>query len=231
MKKKIAVFTTGWGAEILGQFLDGMKEELRRDNADVFLFLCYAAFADSPAKKQGEMNIYNLPDLRDFDGAMIFGSGLDYKDRIDDIIARSNEAGIPVIIQGSRREGISFVGSDNYQAVKDLCAHVVKDHGVKNITFFAGTKDSHDSELRLQAVRDYLKENGVVVAPSKAVNAGGVAVSGLETLKRCFSQQFHNFPLVKILQPSIILIIGFQSFEIICCANARFHTVCNPTIG
>ncbi len=27
---------------------------------------------------------------------------------------------------------------------------------------------------------DYLKENGVVIAPSKAVNAGGVAVSGLE---------------------------------------------------
>ncbi len=27
---------------------------------------------------------------------------------------------------------------------------------------------------------DYLKENGVIVAPSKAVNAGGVAVSGLE---------------------------------------------------
>ena len=26
----------------------------------------------------------------------------------------------------------------------------------------------------------YLKENGVIVAPSKAVNAGGVAVSGLE---------------------------------------------------
>jgi glutamate dehydrogenase (NADP+) len=26
----------------------------------------------------------------------------------------------------------------------------------------------------------YLKENGVVVAPSKAVNAGGVSVSGLE---------------------------------------------------
>jgi glutamate dehydrogenase (NADP+) len=27
---------------------------------------------------------------------------------------------------------------------------------------------------------EYLRENGVVVAPSKAVNAGGVAVSGLE---------------------------------------------------
>ena len=27
---------------------------------------------------------------------------------------------------------------------------------------------------------EYLKENGLVIAPSKAVNAGGVAVSGLE---------------------------------------------------
>ncbi len=160
MKKKIAVFTTGWGAEILGQFLDGMTGELKSDNADIFLFLCYAAFADTPAKRQGEMNIYNLPDLHDFDGAVIFGSGLDYKDRIDNIISRCDEAGVPVIMQGSRRDGVSYVCSDNYQAVKDLCGHVINEHGVRAITFFAGTKDSHDSELRLKAVRDYLEENG-----------------------------------------------------------------------
>ena len=67
MKKRIAVFTTGWGAEILGQFLDGMTGELKSDNVDIFLFLCYAAYADTTAKRQGEMNIYNLPDLHDFD--------------------------------------------------------------------------------------------------------------------------------------------------------------------
>ena len=160
MKKRIAVFTTGWGAEILGQFLDGMTGELKSDNADIFLFLCYAAYADTPAKRQGEMNIFNLPDLHDFDGAVIFGSGLDYQDRIDNIIARSNEAGIPVILQGSKREGVSYVGSDNYQAGKNLCAHVIEEHGVKEISFFAGTKNSLDSELRLKAVCDYLKEIG-----------------------------------------------------------------------
>ena len=160
MKKRIAVFTTGWGAEILGQFLDGMTGELKNDNADIFLFLCYAAYADTPAKRQGEMNIFNLPDLHDFDGAVIFGSGLDYQDRIDNIIARSNEAGIPVILQGSKREGVSYVGSDNYQAGKNLCAHVIEEHGVKEISFFAGTKNSLDSELRLKAVCDYLKEIG-----------------------------------------------------------------------
>ena len=160
MKKKIAVFTTGWCSEILSQFLSGMTGELHRDEADIFMFLCYATYTDSPAMSKGEMNIYNLPDLHDFDCTVIFGSGLDNREQIDHIIDRSNEAGIPVIIQGSRREGVSFVGSDNYQAVKDLCAHLVTEHSVKKITFFAGTKDSHDSELRLNAVRDYLKENG-----------------------------------------------------------------------
>lgn len=159
MKKKIAMFTTGWGSEILVQFITGMLDELKSENTDIFLFLCYAAFADSPEKKMGEMNIFNLPDLHDFDGAVIFGSGLDYRDRIDNIISRCKEADIPVIIQGAKIDGISYIGSDNYQAVKDLCAHVVEEHGAKKITFFAGTHDSQDSELRLKAVRDYLKEH------------------------------------------------------------------------
>ena len=126
MKKKIAVFTTGWGSEILSQFLTGMENELKNEQ---------------------------------FDGTVIFASGLDYQDRIDNIIERSNEAGIPVIIQGNRREGISYVGSDNNQAIRDLCAHVRDEHGAKTISFIAGTKDSHDSELRVEAVRNYLKEN------------------------------------------------------------------------
>ena len=159
MKKKIAVFTTGWGSEILSQFLTGMMNELSGEQADIFLFLCYPAYIDNAATKQGEMNIFNLPDLHDFDGTVIFASALDYQDRIDNIIERSNEAGIPVIIQGTRRDGISFVGSDNNQAIKDLCEHVRKEHGVKTMSFFAGTRDSHDSELRVKAVRDYLIEN------------------------------------------------------------------------
>ena len=160
MKKRIAVFTTGWGSEILSQFLTGMMNELSGEQADIFLFLCYPAYIDNAATKQGEMNIFNLPDLHDFDGTVIFASALDYKERIDNIIERSKEAGIPVIIQGNRREGISFVGSDNNQAIRDLCAHVRNDHGAKTISFIAGTKDSHDSELRINAVRDYLSENG-----------------------------------------------------------------------
>ena len=159
-KKKIAMFSTGWCAEILSQFLAGMTEALSHENADIFLFLCYPIYYDTQAMKQGEMNIFNLPDLHDFDGTVIFGSGLDYKETVDLIIARSREAGIPVVMQGSKRDDIIFVGSDSYQATKDMCEHLTKEHGVKTISFLAGTKDSYDSELRLKALRDYLKDNG-----------------------------------------------------------------------
>ncbi len=159
MKKRIALFTTGWCGEILCQFISGIKDALKDDEADIFMFLCYPTYIDTVAIKQGQMNIFNLPDLHDFDGAVLFGSGLDFRDRVDELIQRGNDAGIPVILQGTRRDGVSYVGSDNYQATKDMCEHLKKKHGVNNILFFAGTKDSHDSEQRLGAVRDYLKEN------------------------------------------------------------------------
>ena len=160
MKRKIAVFTTGWCGEILSQFLQGMQDALKNDYVDIFLFLCYPIYIDTPATKQGELNIYSLPDLKDFDGIVIFGSGLNFQAEIDKLISRAKKAGIPVIMQGERHEDAYYIGSDNYVATRTMCDHLMNEHGVHDIVFLAGTADSLDSELRLKAVRDHLKENG-----------------------------------------------------------------------
>lgn len=159
MKKKIAFFTTGWCSEILSQFINGMQKTLEKENVDIFLFLCYATYGDTEANKIGEMNIFKLPDMHDFSGAVIFGSGLGYDDQIDDIVNRCKEADVPVIIQGAKREGTYYVGSDNYTATLDMCDHLQNKHNCQDIIFFAGSQDSLDSELRLKAVKDYLKAN------------------------------------------------------------------------
>ncbi len=159
MKKKIAVFTSGWCGEILSEFLTGMQKTLEKEAVDIFLFLCYPIYIDSASTKQGELNIFSLPDINDFDGVVIFGSGLNFNDQIDDIIKRSNEAGVPVIMQGAQRPGINYIGSDNYMATISMCEHLHTKHDIKSIIFLAGTDDSLDSELRLQAVKDYLAEH------------------------------------------------------------------------
>ena len=70
MKKKIAVFTSGWCGEILSEFLTGMQKTLEKEAVDIFLFLCYPTYIDSAANKQGELNIFSLPDIKDFDGVV-----------------------------------------------------------------------------------------------------------------------------------------------------------------
>jgi diguanylate cyclase (GGDEF)-like protein len=160
MKKKIAIFSTGWCCEILTQFLTGMQEALEKEPVDLFLFTCYPTLIDSSTNRIGELNIFKLPNLKKFDGVVIFGSGLDFKDEVDQILKRSKEAGIPVIMQGGKREGTYYVGSDNYVATLEMCKHLQEKHDVHDIVFLAGTDDSLDSELRLKAVRDYLEQAG-----------------------------------------------------------------------
>ncbi|MBR7089830.1 MAG: substrate-binding domain-containing protein [Lachnospiraceae bacterium] len=159
MKKKIAVFTTGWCCEILSQFLTGMEQSLRPEKADIFLFLGYSMYSDSLANRKGDLNIFKLPDLHDFDAAVIFGSGLYFAGEPEAIIARSKEAGIPVIVQGSRFDDTYFIGSDNYTATIEMCRHLRASHSARDIIFLAGSADSLDSELRLKAVKDFLHEN------------------------------------------------------------------------
>ena len=160
MKKKIAVFTTGWCSEILSQFLTGMQESLKNEQVDIFLFLCYPVYIDTPAIKRGELNIFSLPELKDFDGVVIFGSGLNFQTEIERLISRAKKARIPVIMQGARHDDTYYIGSDNYVATRAMCDHLQRKHDVHNIIFLAGTRDSLDSELRLQAVKDHLEEHG-----------------------------------------------------------------------
>ena len=160
MKKKIAVFTTGWCCEILAQFLTGLQESLKEEKADIFLFLGYAMYGDSQGNKQGDLNIFRLPDMSRFDGAVIFGSGLYFSGECEFILGKCKEAGIPVLVQGAEFKDTYYIGSDNYSATINMCKHLSDAHNVKNIVFLAGSEDSLDSELRLKAVKDYLHEKG-----------------------------------------------------------------------
>ena len=79
-----------------------------------------------------------------------------------------------------------FAGKKPWEVKVDVCMpcatqNEVRLEDAKNIVA-NGTKyyvEVSNMPTTLDAV-EYFKENGVVVAPSKAVNAGGVAVSGLE---------------------------------------------------
>ncbi|MCR5177642.1 MAG: substrate-binding domain-containing protein [Lachnospiraceae bacterium] len=160
-KKKIAIFAIGWCCEILGQFLRGMKAELSDKETDMFLFLCYPLMVDTEAAQHGQLNIFNLPDLKNFDGVVIFASSINYIATMQELFERCRKLDVPVIVQGTKYGGYNTLSSDNYTATRILCEHLLDKHGVKDIIFFGGSENSYDSVIRLKAIQDVLEERGV----------------------------------------------------------------------
>ncbi len=161
MKKKIAVFATGWACEILSQFLEGLTDRLKSTETDVFLFTCYPTYTDKPERRQGQFNIFRLPDLKQFDGIVLFASTLSYTDDLTDFMQKCRELDIPVISQGMQQKGMYYIGSDNYSGSRTLCEHLINEHNVRSMVFFAGDTGSLDSYTRLKAVQDVLAERNL----------------------------------------------------------------------
>lgn len=165
-RKKIAVFSTAWAGEILYKYLMGASEALSAISADMYLFTCHAAFYDNIEYKKGELHIYDLPNMNDFDAALLFGNGLDYQEIIDKISQACIKAKIPLIYTGREDDRFYFVGADNYVGTKDLTEHLITEHHVENVWFIAGSLENMDSNTRLQAVSDVLASHGHVLSES-----------------------------------------------------------------
>lgn len=161
MKKKIAMFATGWGDALILNYGTGIVKAMEDYEADLYLFLCYPTVVDEKSVQMGEMNIFNLPNLSDFDGAVLLGNGLDIGDTFDHLSKRCEEAGIPAVATGRTNDYTYFIGSENYTGSYNLAKHLVFDHGVKNPIFIAGSADNPDSNARLQALKDVLLEAGI----------------------------------------------------------------------
>lgn len=168
-KKKIAVFGSGWSAEILYQYLLGVRDGLADECADIYLFLCHASLAGDQAFAQGEINIYNLPNLEDFDAALILANGIDFPEVLQQIKERCSAANIPTIVTCNDNGEHYVVDADNYVGTKQLCDHIIDKHGVRDIIYIAGSKGNMDSNIRMQAIRDALQERGMQLLSSNII--------------------------------------------------------------
>ncbi len=161
MKKKIAVFSSGWIYQILGPFLEGMGKFLNGKQIDTYLFLCYPGWSYSDSERQGEYNIFRLPHLEDFDCAIIFSNSFEFKSEKTHITNKCKKAGIPTVSIGIKTNGLYSVCIDNTSGMRELCEHLVKKHNIKRPMYIAGSKDNADSTIRLKVISEVMQENNI----------------------------------------------------------------------
>lgn len=158
MKKRIAVFAAGWGAEILEQYINGVQETCSTALVDVYLFLCFPLLMDASDDIDGELNIFNLADLSQFDGALIFGNSLDFGDIFERLNDKCAKAGIPTVSTGRVPKYGHFLSPDNYNGAKMLCEHLRDEHNVKRVFYIAGSDNNPDSMVRHQLIKEVFED-------------------------------------------------------------------------
>ncbi|MBP5601097.1 MAG: GGDEF domain-containing protein [Treponema sp.] len=161
MKRKIAVLANGWNYLSISDALKGIRSVTDKLNIDVFLFLSFAAFAQSESRNNGEDAIFSLTDYTDFDGVIIFSGMLNSLNTPEKIARQLVEKKIPAVSVGLPLEGLDFVGIDNFKGMYEMVDHLVKEHNIKNPVFLAGAKEHPDSNERLDATRQALMQNGI----------------------------------------------------------------------
>ena len=180
MKKKIAVFAAGWGSEILDQLMKGIYRGFEDDNADIYLFLSFPLLTDERTSIDGEVNIFSLPHLEDFDGAIIFGNSIDFGKSFERINKSCSDAGIPTVSCGRMPEYGFFLTPDNKDGMKRLCDHLKNDHGVGSVVYFGGSRNNPDSNNRWEVIKESFKGAG------NATIRTGILEHQAIILKNCF---------------------------------------------
>lgn len=160
-KKKIALFINGYCGEIVSQFLNGFWPGIQELSVDVYTFCAYPSYVMGEGEMLGELNIYNLPDLNDFDLAIIVGNGFDYANCFEKIHKRCLSVKIPFITTAIETAKGHFVSSDNVAGTAELAKYLVDEKHCKDIAFLAGTVDNADSNIRMETVRKVLESKGL----------------------------------------------------------------------
>ena len=158
MKKKIAVLANGWNDYSITQAIKGIKSCTKDLDVDIFLFLSYAAYGQSPERNYGEDSIFDLPDYSDFDGVIIFSAMLNSTETPQKIGKKLLEAKIKAVTVGMEIPGIDYVGIENTNGMYDMVCHLVTEHHIKNPVFLAGPKSNVDSNERLEAAQKALNK-------------------------------------------------------------------------
>lgn len=160
-KKEFAIFSTGWSSAILCDYLKGMQEALSDKEADIFLFLTYPPGAAFKELVDREFNIFNLPDLKSFDGIIVFSSSIHQQFILNPLLERCVKSGVPTISRGVEYEGTYNLHVDNRLGMIELCEHLIKDHGVKRPAFICGSSESDDSNVRFEVMKEVFKKHNI----------------------------------------------------------------------
>lgn len=160
---RVAVIIAGIDQSYQSEILNGISASAGECSINVEAFISFIGSMGNPVHDTGEFNIFNLPDFRNYDGAILLTNTIDYPPVVDNIISRIKSAGIPAVSMDNDIPELYHIGIDNKKAMRKITEHLINKHGFKKFSYISGPADNPESADRLNSFREVLAENNISI--------------------------------------------------------------------
>lgn len=178
-RRNIAVLMTAADSESQAKELRGIEAYAKSHGCNVAVFLWFTGAFETQKHNLGEANIVNLPDLNLFDGVIVVANALHIEENRMMIEAILDKVTCPVVGIRCKIKDNYMVRTDNYTAMRQLMEHFVCEQKLTDIHFVKGVDGNEDSEARLRAYKDILRENNLPIIPER-ISDGDFYITGAE---------------------------------------------------
>ncbi|MDD5899675.1 MAG: GGDEF domain-containing protein [Lachnospiraceae bacterium] len=183
MKKKIAVFASGWGDEYFREVVYGVSEAAKKENVDTFAFVNFSIRGLDALLNEGEFNIFTLPNLEDFAGVILLANSFNLEKEVEYFTEELRELKLPAVCVEYELENAVSLVSDNYAGMYDLVKYVVEECGAKEIIYIGGPKEHLENADRLRALNDVAEKNHISVPDTHILYGDWSKQSGMTLIK------------------------------------------------
>ncbi|MCM1506309.1 MAG: GGDEF domain-containing protein [Ruminococcus flavefaciens] len=160
---RIAVIIAGIDQSYQSAILNGISASATECSINVEAFISFIGSMGNPVHDTGEFNIFNLPDFKNYDGAILLTNTIDYPPVVESILNRIKEAGIPAVSMDNDIPELYHIGIDNKKAMRKITEHMIKKHGFTRFSYISGPADNPESADRLNSFREVLSENNISI--------------------------------------------------------------------
>lgn len=140
------------------KIIAGICDQAIRDGNHVFLFTSegwkYDNYTDY---KQGEYQIYTLPDFGEFDGAIVSLDTVHEPNVVKDLTEKLEQSNIPCVSLNLELKNSSMIMVQNELGIRRMVEHVVTVHHAKSIHYISGPKHNRDARIRLTAFHNEME--------------------------------------------------------------------------
>ncbi len=188
-RKRIGLFVSYPELTHVRRVMEGIMVQCKRYDYDLCVFASSVHFSFKYKNYvRGEANIFELANFDKLDGVIVDSIALtgDATDTITKRLVKrlSDYKDLPKCTLELPVESFNMIESNDEDALREQCRHVIEVHGCKKICILTGYEGNEIAEMRLRIYLDEIRKHGLDVLPEHIVYGDFYYFSGDKLAKK-----------------------------------------------